>query len=89
MGSYIVKTYILTSILPYMAIGNISAYEILRQVVPRKISIKLHRELNKAGPTPSAYSAHVFVGKHVNTHLFGILRSYPGHTRFQITFFIH
>ena len=21
---------------------------------------------NKAGPTPSAYSAHVFVGKHVN-----------------------
>ena len=22
---------------------------------------------NKAGPTPSAYSAHVFVGKHVNT----------------------
>ena len=22
-------------------------------------------KLNKAGPTPSAYSAHVFVGKHV------------------------
>ena len=22
---------------------------------------------NKAGPTPSAYSAHVFLGKHVNT----------------------
>ena len=26
-----------------------------------------HERVNKARPTPSTYSAHVFVGKHVNT----------------------